>query len=244
MAIALTSSGQKSDRRVSLAGVVLCVALAAGCSAGPSPRLSHGSAPALNGDVPARGMTNPNGPFTLAGHTPRLATRPTAVDVEAAAPCLAQDLSVFESGSQVEGVRRQVRLSLVNHGSGPCRLGGYPSVSLLRRDGTLVGTVAIEKVTSGTLTAEFTAAASQGSPESPRSPEVVESQGLPVQVLLTPSGGEAVFLIGWQTGAACEEVAQIAIAAPGTTSSFRINHAINVCSGRIQVTAVDTGGQG
>ena len=175
-------------------------------------------------------MTNPNGPFTLANRSPRLTNRPTAIDVEAAEPCQAQQLSAFESGSQMDGNRRAVRLSLVNQGSAPCRLGGYPSITLLRKDGTLVGSILIDKVTASTLTADLIAApASDGAP------------GPSPQVLLPASGGRASFNIGWLTGENCDEVAQIAIAAPGTTHSFSINHPISVCAGRIQVTAVDTG---
>ncbi len=214
-------------------GLVLLVAAAAGlagCTAGPTPRLAKANAPLADGGGPARGMTNPNGPFTLVSRSPRLATRPAAIDVEAAPSCNAQDLSVFESGSQVNGDRRAVRLTLVNHGSSPCRLGGYPSISLLHKDGTLVGSITIDKMSGGTLTANLTAA-----------PAGESEVGPSPQVLLGASGGEASFNIGWQTGEQCDEVAQIAIAAPGTTSSFSINHPINVCAGRIQVTAMNSG---
>lgn len=204
------------------------LSLVCGCSSGPRPLSSHGQAPGIGDDTPLarRGGTNPNAPFALAARPPQLVTRPTAQDIEAAPPCSTPDLSAYESGSQLNGDRRAVRLSLVNHGSAACRLGGYPSISLLRRDGTLVGNITIEKITGGTLHAELS------------TPDQAASPAPSPQVLLDAKGGEASFNVGWTTGRDCDEVAQIVVAAPGSTQSFSINHPINVCAGRIQVTAV------
>ncbi len=172
-------------------------------------------------------------------HSAHLVKRPTLLDINAARPCEAATLSLFESAARVEGDHRSVRLNLVNHALEACRLGGYPAISLLRRDGTLLGNVQIEKVTEATLDASMKAPASlQLTP--------AKASGQPSPMVLLSPAGEAAFEVGWTSGgpnAACEQVGSIVIAAPGTRQSFTVQHELRVCEGRIRVTALSDPGQ-
>ena len=208
--------------------------LLSGCNAAHNKLSAHANAPGLRDDAPlsSRGGTNPNAPYTMVDHSAHLVQRTAIVDVNAAMPCAAADLSLFESGAHVDGERRSVRLNLVNHAKVPCRLGGYPSISLLKQDGSLLGNVVIEKVTATTLEAALHAntAALKSSDEQRPSP----------YVLLAPSG-EASFEVGWTSGPACDQIGSIAVSAPGTVQSFTVKHNLSVCEGRILVTAVSDG---
>ena len=154
-------------------------------------------------------------------------------------PCSAASLSLFESGAHVDGSRRSVRLNLVNHARLACRLSGYPSISLLRPDGSLLGNVLIEKVTATTLEAEF--AKQSPHPAAVATVQVGAEQtraGTSPVVMLAPAG-EATFEVGWTSGAGrCDQVGSIAVAAPGMTQSFSVSHPLSICEGRILVTAV------
>ncbi len=157
------------------------------------------------------------------------------VDVNAVAPCAAGDLSLFESGAHVDGERRSIRLNLVNHAQEPCRLSGYPAISLLRKDGSLIGSIAVEKITATTLDAAF-------HPRGDATVTQVSASQPPAYVLLAPSG-EAAFEIGWTSRPDCDQVGAIAVAAPGTLQSFTVNHTLSICEGRILVTAINDGTQ-
>ena len=214
---------------------VAALSLLAGCTAARPSKASYAKVPSLQEDAPlgARGGANPNAPYTVVDHSARLVKRPAVFDVNAAEPCAAADLSLFESGAHVDGDRRSVRLNLVNHAAQPCRLNGYPAISLLRQDGSLIGSISIEKVTATTLDAAFHAKAA---------PDADKDSGPSPYVLLAPSG-EATFEVGWTSGSNCDQVGSIAVAAPGTVQSFTVRHSLNVCEGRILVTAVSDGNQ-
>ncbi|HEY0786572.1 MAG TPA: DUF4232 domain-containing protein [Acidobacteriaceae bacterium] len=211
--------------------------LVAGCGHGGTTHSARSNAPGLREAAPlsGRGGANPNAPFLVVDHTVQLAKRSMPVDINAVQPCGAAQLSLFESGAQVDGERRSVRLNLVNHGALPCRLSGYPAISLLREDGSLIGSIAVEKVTAtrldGALKPGTNRAAGTDAPLRAPSP----------LVLLAPAG-EASFEVGWTgsraDGAGCAKVGSVVVAAPGTTQSFTVRHAFTVCQGRIQVTAI------
>jgi hypothetical protein len=213
--------------------VFLTAALLTGCTSARNAHIAQKGAPGLEEDSPLshRGGVNPNAPYTTVDHSVHLVKRPSVVDVEAAVPCTASDLSLFESGASVDGEIRSVRLSLVNHTQRPCRLSGYPTVSLLRSDQSVIGSIVIQKVTATTIEAALHTSLPSGAAE-PKLP--------PHNVLLAPSG-EATFEVGWTSRPTCEQVASIAVAAPGTIQSFPVHHSLTVCEGRILLTAV-TGG--
>jgi hypothetical protein len=257
--------------RIALAGVT--TAWLAGCTAARTAHSAHANAPGLQDDVPlaSRGGSNPNAPFMVVDHTIHLVKRPALLDVNAAAPCVAANLSLFESGAHVDGDQRSVRLNLVNHAKEPCRVGGYPSISLLRPDGSLIGSIAIQRVTATTIDAALHPRAAAKSTPAPgtvggqaapapgtvgrqaapahselASPAVLAEQAPGAQpspyVLLAPMG-EATFEIGWTSGEHCDHVGAIAVAAPGTLQSFTVRHELTVCQGRILVTAINDGAQ-
>ena len=211
-------------------------ALSVGCAGANRGRLAYSAAPKLQEDAPlsTRGGANPNAPYAVIDHGAHLVTRPTQVDLNAAAPCDASDLSLFESGAHVEGDRRSVRLNLVNHAKEACRLGGYPAISLLREDGSLLGNVRIEKVTATTLEAAISSSPANAAKSAPSA----DVGPMPSPEVLLPPAGEAAFEIGWTSGQACDQVGSIAVAAAGTVQTFVVRHALTVCEGRIRITAV------
>ncbi len=213
----------------------LSLVLLGGCTNARQAHMAHARAPSLEEDSPLshRGGVNPNAPYTTVDHSVHLVKRPSVVDVEAAVPCTAANLSLFESGASVDGEIRSVRLSLVNHTQQPCRLSGYPSVSLLRSDQSVIGSIVIQKVTATTIEAALHTSLPSGAAE-PKLP--------PHSVLIAPSG-EATFEVGWTSRPTCEQVASIAVAAPGTIQSFPVHHSLTVCEGRILLTAVTGGSQ-
>jgi hypothetical protein len=214
-----------------------------GCAA----RVHHpttATAPSLSGDAPliSRGGTNPNALYAELDHSVHLVRRPTLADVNTAVPCAAEDLSVFESGARIDGEHRSVRLNLVNHANKPCRLAGYPAISLLRADGSLIGNTAIEKLTATTLEASMHhSAAVAVEPQQSTARSGATASGptsRPESVLLVPAG-EASFEVRWISGPNCDPVASMVVAAPDTVQSFTIQHTLTVCEGRIQVTAIN-----
>jgi len=225
-------------------GLLCAVAtLSGGCSSRVH-RPVAATAPGLNEDAPltSRGGANPNAPYAELDHSVHLVRRPTVADIRTAAACAAEDLSLFESGARIDGEHRSVRLNLVNHANKPCRLAGYPAISLLRPDGSLIGNITIEKLTATTLEASLRHAAAGAEPGRTISQPVAASAPAsePDSVLLVPAG-EASFEIGWTSGPNCDPVASIEVAAPDTVQSFIIRHALTVCEGRIQVTAINDG---
>ena len=223
-------------KTVVMASSTALAALLSGCAGAHSGQLAYSTAPGLHEDAPlsSRGGANPNAPYAMVDHTAHLVTRPTQVDINAAAPCAASDLSLFESGAHVDGDRRSVRLNLVNHAKEACQLSGYPAISLLRADGSLLGSLRIEKVTATTLEAAVSAPLSDASRNS-ASAKLTSAPS--VAVLLLPAG-EAAFEVGWTSGPNCDQVGSIAVAAPGTVQTFVVRHTLTVCESRIRITAM------
>jgi hypothetical protein len=225
-------------RPAMLAGIsVAALVLSLSCNEARAPHSANANAPALNEDAPlsSRGGTNPNAPFAVLDHTVHLQKRPQILDVSAAEPCRSTQLSLFESGAQMDGNHRIVRLNLVNRGNTACRLAGYPAISLLRQDGTLIGSIGIEKVTGTTIEARL-----KGQGNAPANAEDTSASAPSAIVMLAPAG-EATFEVGWTNGENCDQVGSIAVAAPGTIESFTVHHSLRVCEGRILVTAVSDG---
>jgi len=202
------------------AGCVLAVC--AGCA---------GTGAAGRARVRAQGMApddaalrpNPNAPYLLAGGTPRLIPRATALDAANAGPCDPDVLSVEEIAGDANGIFRSVKLAFMNRGALPCKLGGYPSIALVDSEGEEIGSLAMERVSSAEVMAELAKTHAAPAP------------GTPVSVTLMPHQ-VAAFDVVWTTGAECSRVARILVTAPGTRRSFAIPQPLRVCAGRIQVT--------
>jgi hypothetical protein len=211
-----------------LAGSLLVVwPLLEGCSRSAHTTL-HGNAPALQQeDAPARarGGTNPNAPYTIAGASPALVKR-SAVDMSTITACDSSNLSVTEIAAAVNGKYRAVKLAFNNQGSEPCKLGGYPSISLLDQNNTPVASIVVDRVTASTLSAQL----AQGDVQPVATPSNAE-------VMLAPKG-EAWFQVGWSTGDDCPVVSRIDVSAPGSTQTFSVNHPLTVCEGRVQITTI------
>jgi hypothetical protein len=225
----------EASRPAMLAAITgIITLLATGCSGVRAPHSANANAPGLNEDAPlsSRGGANPNAPFALVDRSARLEKRPAVLDIGNAEPCQASQLSLFESGAQMDGDHRLVRLSLVNRGNAACKLAGYPAVSLLRQDGTLIGSIAIEKVTAVSIEASVKSGAAGVQGTSFEAPSPL--------VMIAPAG-EATFEVGWKHGENCDQVGAISVAAPGTLESFTVHHPLRVCEGRIMVTAVRSG---
>jgi hypothetical protein len=185
-----------------------------------------------DGPQSARGGTNPNAPYLVAASKPQLVKRADGATTDAADPCDSKNLSVTEIAAAVNGKYRAVKLAFDNLGLTPCRLGGYPSISLLDKDGTPVASVVVDRVTASTLSAQL------APPSVPQNTAQTENAGKPgAQVLLAPKG-EAWFQIGWSTGDGCPVVSRISVSAPGTTESFTVSHPLTICDGRVQITTL------
>ncbi len=196
-----------------------------GCAASSGPHLLRAGAPALQSE---RNVANPNAPFLVPSGKPQLRTREPLLDVAAVDPCAEAQLTLFESRAQSSGDRHTLEYTIQNRGAA-CRLGGFPAISLLRPDGSVAGTVQLERVSSDSMAATLsspTAAVQQADLNTP-SPEV-----------LLPSRGSAVFQLGWTTGPNCEQVSRIAIAAPGSTRPVVLPRPLVVCENRVLITAV------
>ncbi len=199
-----------------------------GCAGASHQATSRKSAPGLAGDTGLRnsGGSNPNAPFAVMDHSPRLMPRPELSADSGAAPCTPAGLAVLEVAANVNGAYRVVRLAFVNRGDVPCTLAGYPAVSLLSANGAPIGSLAIEKATAQDFTAEM----------NPGSAQSASTELSPTVVL--PVNGKAFFQLGWVTGDGCPAVSRIVVAAPRTTRSFTLNHPLAICDGRIRITAV------
>jgi hypothetical protein len=168
----------------------------------------------------------------VAASKPQLVKRADGATTDAADPCDSKNLSVTEIAAAVNGKYRAVKLAFDNQGLTACRLGGYPSISLLEQDGTPVVSVVVDRVTASTLSAQLAPAAA------PQNTAQTENAGKPgAQVLLAPKG-EAWFQIGWSTGDGCPVVSRISVSAPGTTESFTVSHPLTICDGRVQITTL------
>lgn len=221
----LTNYRCTSVRHKSLFGAVVLgslLLLSAGCAGRHSARAtaiaSKGIAP---DDVALR--PNPNAPYIMPGTTPRLIPRATAQDAANAGPCDPEVLSVEEIAGDTNGIYRSVKLAFMNRGAVPCRLGGYPGISLLDSAGQTIGSITTQKVTNAEVLAELskpgTAAATSPAPNVTLMPHAV-----------------AAFQVVWSTGAGCSSVAEIQVTAPGTQRIFPITRPMKICAGRIQVT--------
>jgi hypothetical protein len=189
--------------------------------------LKGGAPVLLNEDGPhSRGGTNPNGPYLVAAASPQLVKRSEASSSTAVNPCDSKDLEVTEIAAAVNGNYRAVKLAFDNQGLAPCRIGGYPTISLLDKTGTPVAKLVVDRVTTSSLTARL----SQGPvPAAESKPDA--------QITIAPKG-EAWFQVGWSTGQDCPVVSRISVAAPGATESFTVNHPLTVCDGRVQITTL------
>jgi hypothetical protein len=223
---------------LALAGSLLAVwPLVEGCSRSTHGSTFRGGAPALlkeDAPIHPRGGTNPNAPYTVAAAQPQLVKRTEAANAMAAGPCDGSNLTVTEIAAAVNGNYRAVKLAFNNVGETPCRLGGYPSISLLDQNGAPVASVVVDRVTMSTLSARLTQEPVQATATQPDA-----------QVTLAPKG-EAWFQLGWATGDGCPVVSRISVsipdsAGPGSTGTFTVNHPLTVCEGRVQITTLHSG---
>ncbi len=211
------------------AGVLIAGLMAfslAGCRDARGPHLARAGAPSLGMDGEPRNAANPNAPFAVPAGSPQLRARPQILDINGVLPCVQEQLTLFESGAQSSGAHHTARIAFENTGSA-CRLGGFPSITLLRADGSVAGSVQLEKVSRVSMAATLKSG----------SGEEAAFEGPAPQVLL-PSHGEAAFELGWITGPECERIGRIAIGAPGSTRPTLLPRPLTVCEDRILVTAV------
>ncbi len=205
---------------IALAGLVLC-----GCTQGRGPHLQRAGAPSLDSE---RNTANPNAPFLLPAEKPALRTREPVLDVNAADWCSETQLSLFESRAQSSGIRHTLQYT-VRNGGPACRLGGFPSISLLHGDGSVAATVRLERVSRETLAATLAPGAAGA---------LVAPAAVPTPHVLLPAHGSAAFQLGWVTGPDCERISRIAIAAPGSTRPVVLARPMVLCEDRILVTAI------
>lgn len=213
------------------AGSLLVVwPLMEGCSHSTHSALK-GNAPLLQQDAPlhARGGTNPNAPYTIANVTPQLVKRTVAVDPTAVDTCDSARLSVTEIAAAVNGNYRAVKLAFNNESDAPCKLGGYPSLSLLDGNNVPVASVVVDRVTSSTLSAELS-----------QKPVQIAATSPDAEVVLAPKG-EAWFQLGWSSGDGCPVISRISVSAPGSSETFTVSHPLTVCEGRVQITTLRSG---
>ncbi len=215
---------------VLVAGAVLSTA---GCRQVGRNSSMRGTAPGLGDDAGmARNVADPNAPFSVRSAHPMLTKREALLDVNGVPPCSLGQLTLFESRAQSNGARHTLRFSMSNTGEA-CRLSGFPAISLLRADGSVLGDVRIRKVSSDSMTASL--AASSLTQNEDQSEDTLDS---PSPQVLLPARGEAAFQLGWTAGPACEQVSRIAIAAPGATRGVVVARPIAVCEDQILITAV------
>ncbi len=55
----------------------------------------------------------------------------------------------------MNGNYRAVKLAFDNEGLAPCRIGGYPTISLLDKTGTPVANLVVDRVTTSSITARL-----------------------------------------------------------------------------------------
>jgi hypothetical protein len=207
--------------------------LAESCSHSAHSGLLKGSAPSLQSEDAPRLRTegNPNAPYLVASTAkpPQLMrrTEPGANDA-AAGPCDSKNLEVTEIAASVNGDYHAVKLAFYNQGLTPCKIGGFPNVSLLDQNGNPISRVSIERVTESAVRAKLAQGAVQQASGAPT----------PQTRLVIAPRGEAWFQMGWTTGDECPEVSRISVSAPGSTETYTINHPLAVCDGRIEITAL------
>lgn len=226
---------RRHSTRSAKPGLLFCCALlvAAGCSQASSSVGSRANAPGLQPDTDRarQNVADPNAPYLLAATSPRLKMRPPLLDSNAVHVCSITQLSIFESQATKDGPRHTVRFTVSNSGD-PCRISGFPAVTMLRADGSVLGDIRVRKL-SGEGFQAFLAAPAMPVQDTERS-----APSAPV--LLVPQG-EAAFRLGWTAGTDCEQVGKIAISAPGVSGQVRavlIPRQLTVCQGQVLITAV------
>lgn len=154
-------SGSRRNRRPLLAaGALAVLALAAtGCGDGSSPQSASPSSPAATSSAPASGGgATPGGPST----DPAPTQPPPTATGSASAPSVRGSVT---SGSRCTVTDLRMRLGPADHGAGnvyyplrftntsgrTCTLDGYPGVSLIRGDGSVIGRPADRQGPRGTL---------------------------------------------------------------------------------------------
>jgi len=213
---------------IALAGSLQIVwPLTQGCSHSTHTSSVQGSAPVLLSEdsVQSRREANPNAPYLVMAAHPQLVKRPQTFSTPVS-PCESKDLSITEIAAAVNGNYRAVKLAFDNEGLAPCRIGGYPAISLLDHTGTPVANLVVDRVTTSTLSAQL----AQG----PAQPAAARPDA---QVTLAPKD-EAWFQVGWSTGAGCPVVSRISVSAPGSTDTFTVNHPLAICNGRVEITTL------
>ena len=208
---------------------------ASGCNGTGAGISGNAVAPGMRGDESgtrvARNVANPNAPFAVAA--PHLAVREPLLDVNAVPGCASQQLSLFESRAEINGSHHAVRFTLQNAGPA-CRLSGFPSITLLRADGAVLGGVRVEKISESAMRASLTAPA--------MAQESAAMDGPSPQILLSTKG-QAAFEVGWTSGPRCAEVSRIAVSAPGMVSAapggtMQVARPIQICEDQVLITAV------
>lgn len=172
-----------------------------------------------------RRLVNPNAQYAVLEAAPKLVQRSTALDEASAQLCVEAQLSVSETAAQMNNNFHAVQLAFTNHGAAPCKLGGYPQISLLDASGAIIGNIAIEKTSTSAVSARLAA---------PLEPAAAQ----PTPEVVLSAHSTAAFQVGWITGTDCPTVSAVMIAAPGTSKTFTIQHSLTVCEGRIQITAL------
>lgn len=200
------------------------LAVCAGCAGNRTPGRALVAAGGIAPDDAAL-HPNPNAPYMLPGGTPRLIPRATALDARDAGPCDPDVLSVEEIAGNANGLFRSAKLAFMNRGATPCRLGGYPGISLVDPAGEEIGSLTLEKITPAEVVAEL------------GMKQTADTDVQAPAVILMPHA-VAAFQIVWSSGAACSSVARILVTAPGMERTFSIPQPMKICTGRIQVTAL------
>lgn len=214
---------------IALAGSMFVVwPFATGCGHSAHSSALRGGAPAmLNEDGPHREGTNPNAPYLMAASaTPQLAHRSDTY-TSGVNPCDGKSLTVTEIAASVNGKFRAVKLAFDNDGLTPCRIGGYPTITLLDQTGTPVANLVVDRVTLSTMSAQLT----------PGPVPAVTAPKPDAQIVIAPRG-EAWFEVGWSTGEGCPVVSRISVSAPGSSENLTVNHPLTVCEGRVQITTL------
>jgi Protein of unknown function (DUF4232) len=199
-----------------------------GCSHSTHTSAMRGNAPVLlTEDAPrSHGGTDPNAPYLIRTASPQLVKRSDVVSGPVANPCEGKDLEVTEIAAAVNGDYRAVKIAFDNNGLAPCRLGGYPAISLLDKTGTPIASLVVDRVTTSSISARL----ADGSIQTTATKQ-------DAQVTIAPKD-EAWFQIGWSTGQNCPVVSRITVSAPGSTETFTVNHPLTVCDGHVQITTL------
>lgn len=216
---------------IALAGSLLVVwPLMVSCAHSKHTSSLKGNAPTLlNEDSPrAHGGTNPNAPYLLATASPQLVRRSGGSSSTTASPCNSKDLTVTEIAAAVNGNYRAIKLAFDNEGLAPCRIGGYPSISLLDQSGTPVANLVVDRVTASSVRARLAEGPAQATSATATND---------AQITIDPKG-EAWFQVGWSTGQDCPVVSRISVSAPGSSESFSVTHPLTVCEGHVQITTL------